>query len=92
MSWRNRWPDRQPRPKAAKLPKEKLQRLHGRAVKFVQESLILRELVGEVKLARRRLYLWPTWRAFPDNTDRLSMTFSPLQCSDCLLASPGDQR
>lgn len=52
------WPERLPRPKAAKLSREDLQRLHSRAVKFVQESIILRELVEEVQLARGRLYLW----------------------------------
>lgn len=42
----------------AKLSKEELQRLHARAAKFAQESVILRELVEEVKLARGRIYLW----------------------------------
>ena len=51
------WPERVPRPKAAKLSRE-LQSLHSRAVKFVEESIILRELVEEVQLARGRLYLW----------------------------------
>ena len=47
MRWRNRnWPERTLRPKVAKLPREALQRLHARAVKFVEESLILCELVG----------------------------------------------
>lgn len=59
MRWRNRgWPERSPRPKVAKLSKEELQRLHARAVKFVEESVILRELVEEVKLARGRIHLW----------------------------------
>lgn len=52
------WPERVPRPKVAKLSKEELQRLHARAAKFVEESVILRELVEEVKLARGRIYLW----------------------------------
>ena len=59
MSWRNRgWPERSPRPKAVKLPREALRLLHARARKFVEESVILRELVDEVQLARGRLYLW----------------------------------
>jgi hypothetical protein len=59
MRWRNRnWPERTPRPKAAKLSKDLLQRLHARAEEFVKESLILRELVKEVRLSRGRLYLW----------------------------------
>ena len=42
MRWRSRgWPERTPRPKAAKLPREALQRLHARAAKFAAESLIL---------------------------------------------------
>lgn len=59
MRWRNRgWPERVLRPKAAKLSKEELQRLHTRAAKFIEESVILRELVENVQLARGRLYLW----------------------------------
>ena len=59
MRWRNRgWPERVLRPKAAKLSKEELQRLRARAVKFVEESVILHELVEEVQLARGRFYLW----------------------------------
>ena len=46
-----------PRPKAAKLSKEQLQRLHARAAKF-GESVVLHELIEEVKLARGRIYLW----------------------------------
>ncbi len=46
------------RPKAVKLSREALQSLYVRAKKFVEESVILRELVGEVQLARGRLYLW----------------------------------
>jgi len=42
----------------AKLSKEQLQRLHDRATEFVEESVLLRELVEEVKLARGRIYLW----------------------------------
>ena len=52
------WPERVPRPKAAKLSRDELQRLQARAKKYVEESTILRELVGEVQLARGRIYLW----------------------------------
>lgn len=52
------WPERVPRPKVAKLSKEELPRLHARAAKFVEDSVILRKLVEEVKLARGRIYLW----------------------------------
>ena len=48
---------RVPRPKAAKLSSEEQQRLQARATKFVGESLIFRENVEEVQLARGRLYL-----------------------------------
>lgn len=59
MRSRNRgWPERVPRPKLAKLSKEELQRLHARAKKFVEGSVILRELVEDVQLSRGRLYLW----------------------------------
>lgn len=51
------WPERVPRPKAAKLSREELQRLQDRATKIVGESLILREIIEEVQLARGRLYL-----------------------------------
>ena len=52
MRWRNRsWSERTPRPKAVKLPREALQRLRDRAARFVEESLILRELLDEVQLA-----------------------------------------
>jgi hypothetical protein len=57
MRWGNRdWPGRPPRPKAAKLPREALERLHARAMEFVQASLVLRELLQDVQLARGRLY------------------------------------
>jgi len=57
MRWRNRgWPESTPRPKMAKLPSEALRRLHARAVKFVVDSLILRDLLTDVRLARGRLY------------------------------------
>jgi hypothetical protein len=55
---RHSWPERDPRPKAANLPKEGLEQLHTRAEKFVQKSLILHELVDDVQLCRGRLYLW----------------------------------
>ena len=59
MRWRSRdWPERQPRPKAAKLPREALERLHARATDFVAQSVVLRELLQDVKLARGRLYFW----------------------------------
>ncbi len=53
MRWRNRgWPERTPQPKAAKLPREALQRLHARAAKSVEESLILCELLDDVQFVR----------------------------------------
>lgn len=59
MRWRNRdRPERTPRPRAAKLSTDELQRLHACAVEFVEESVILREIIKEVQLARGRLYLW----------------------------------
>jgi hypothetical protein len=75
------WPERVPRPKVAKLTKEALQRLHARAVKFVEESVILRELVEEVKLARGRIYLW---RKPEDMMARIS----PLGPRSMLLETP----
>jgi len=82
MRWRGRgWPERVPRPKVAKLSKEELQRLHARAVKFVEDSVILRELVDEVKLARGRIYLW---REPEDMMARIT----PLGPRSMLLESP----
>ncbi len=75
------WPERVPRPKAAKLSREDLQRLHSRAVKFVEESIILRELVEEVQLARGRLYLW---REPEDMMARIT----PLGARSTLLETP----
>lgn len=83
MGWRNRnWPERTLRPKVAKLPREALQRLHARAVKFVEESLILCELVDGVQLARGRLYLW---REPNDLMARITL----LGSRSMLLESPG---
>jgi hypothetical protein len=82
MRWRNRgWPVRVPRPKAAKLSKEELQRLHARAVKLVEESIILRELVEDVQLARGRLYLWR-------ETEDLMARITPLGPRSMLLETP----
>jgi len=82
MRWRNRnWPERTLRPKVAKLPREALQRLHARAVKFVEESLILCELVDGVQLARGRLYLWR-------EPDDLMARITPLGSRSMLLESP----
>ncbi len=40
MKWRNRGlSERVPRPKAARLSDEELQRLHGRAAEFIEESV-----------------------------------------------------
>jgi hypothetical protein len=40
MRWRNRnWPERTPRPKAAKLSKDLLQQLHARAEEFVAQAI-----------------------------------------------------
>ena len=82
MRWRNRgWPERVPRPKAAKLSREALQRLHARVAQFVAESLILRELLDDVQLARGRLYL----RREPDD---LMARITPLGPRSMLLESP----
>jgi hypothetical protein len=82
MRWRNRgWPERVPRPKVAKLPKEGLQQLHARAVKFVEESDILRELVETVQLSRGRLYLWR-------EPEDLMARITPLSPRSMLLETP----
>ena len=52
------WGERVPRPKVADLPKESLQRLHARAVQFVEGSVILHHLVHSVELSRGRLHIW----------------------------------
>ncbi len=82
MRWRNRnWPERTPRRKAVKLPREATQRLHARAVKFVEESLILRELLDNLRLVRGRLYLWR-------GPDDLMARITPLGPRSMLLESP----
>lgn len=77
------WPERVPRPRAAKLSKEELQRLQARAQKLVDESIILRELIDEVQLARGRLYLWRD-RAGADLMARVT----PLGLRSMLLETP----
>jgi hypothetical protein len=59
------------------------QRLHARAKKYVEESTILRELVGEVQLARGRIYLW---RDRED--DDLMARITPLGPRSMLLETP----
>jgi hypothetical protein len=82
VKWRNSgWSERVPRPKVAKLPKEQQQRLHTRAVKFIKESIILHKLVGNVQLARGRLYLWRG----PEN---LMARITPLSPRLMLLEAP----
>ena len=84
MGWRHGgWPERVPRPKAAKLSKEALVRLQDRAKKFVDDSLILHELIGEVQLARGRIYLW---RSRED--DDLMARITPLGPRSMLLETP----
>jgi hypothetical protein len=83
MSWRDRpgWGEYHPRPKAAKLPKEALERLHVRAEQYVEQSVVLRELVQEVQLTRGRLYFW---RAPEDLMARIT----PLAPRCMLLEAP----
>jgi hypothetical protein len=78
---RGGWPERVPRPKAAKLSKEQLQLLQARAAKFVEESIILRELVEEVQLARGRIYLWR-------EPEDLMARITPLGPRSMLLETP----
>ncbi|MBI2840638.1 MAG: hypothetical protein HYX75_20165 [Acidobacteria bacterium] len=47
---------RAPRLEVAKLSREGLERLQAQAVRFVEESSVLRELLEDVQLARGRLY------------------------------------
>jgi hypothetical protein len=75
------WPERVPRPKAAKLSKEQLRLLQARAAKFVEESIILRELVEEVQLARGRIYLWR-------QPEDLMARITPLGPRSMLLETP----
>ena len=82
MRWRYRsWPERTPRSKAANLPPEALQRLHARVARFVEESAILSELLGNVQLARGRLFLWR-------QSDDLMARITPLGPRLLLLESP----
>lgn len=69
------------RPKAAKLPHEGLERLHVRAAQLVEGSVVLRELVEDVQLARGRLYLWR-------QPEDLMARITPLGPRSMLLEAP----
>jgi hypothetical protein len=82
MRWRYRnWPERTPRSKATKLPREALQRLQTRTAEFVEKSTILDELLDDVQVARGRLYLWR-------KPDDLMARITPLGPRLMLLESP----
>jgi hypothetical protein len=82
MRWRDRgWAERPPRPKAAKLPRETLQRLHAAAARFVERSIVLGELLEEVQLARGRLYFWR-------GPEDLMARITPLGPRSMLLEAP----
>jgi hypothetical protein len=82
MRWRERhWPERLPRPRAAKLSREALDRLRAHAAKFVEESAVLRELLEEVQLARGRLYFWR-------EAEDLMARVTPLGPRSMLLEAP----
>ena len=70
-----------PRPKAAKLTREALERLHVRATTFVAESVLLREMLNDVQLARGRLYFWR-------KPNDLLARITPLGPRSMLLESP----
>ena len=70
-----------PRPKMAKLPREQMLRRLARAVEFVEESVVLRELVEEVQLARGRLYLWR-------ESEDLMARITPIGPRSMLLEAP----
>jgi len=83
MGWRDKgsWGEYRPRPKAAKLPAEDLERLHAKADKFVEESVILRDLLQSVQLARGRLYFW-------NEPEDLMARITPLGPKSMLLEAP----
>jgi hypothetical protein len=82
MRWHHQsWPERTPRPRAAKLSAETLQQLHARVTKFVKESVILSGLLDNVQLARSRLYLW-------HQAEDLMARITPLGPRLLLLESP----
>lgn len=82
MRWRSGgWPERAPRPKAAKLPRAALDRLHASATRFVAESIVLRELMQDVQLTRGRLYFWR-------EPEDLMARVTPLGPRSVLLESP----
>ena len=70
------WPERVPGPKAAKLSKEELQRLQARTARFVQESIILRELVEGARLERHY-----RWRESEDLMARITPLGPRSMCS-----------
>jgi hypothetical protein len=72
---------RPPRPKAAKLSREALERLQASASRFVEASVVLRELLEDVQLSRGRLYLWR-------EPDDLMARITPLGPRSMLLEAP----
>jgi len=81
MRWGRDWPERVPRPKVAKLSRDALERLRAHAAEFVEESVVLRELIKEVQLARGRLYFWR-------EAEDLMARVTPLGPTSMLLESP----
>lgn len=82
MRWRNRYrSERPPRPKAAKLHREACERLRSRAEEFVENSVVLGELIEKVQLARARLYFWR-------KPEDLMARITPLDPRNMLLEAP----
>ena len=82
MNWPRRdWPERRPRPKAAKLDSEAFNRLHARATAFVEQSVVLRDLLNSVQAARGRLYFWR-------EPEDLMARVTPLAPRSLLLEAP----
>ncbi len=74
-------PKNAPRPRAARLSHEAMERLLVRATIFVEESVILREQLDDVQLARGRLYFWR-------EPHDLMARITPLGPRSMLLESP----
>jgi uncharacterized Zn finger protein len=74
-------PVKTPRPKAARLTDEALERLHVSAAIFVEQSAVLCDLVDDVQLSRGRFYFWR-------KQDDLMARITPLGPRSMLLESP----
>jgi len=67
MGWRHNWPDREPRPKAKVLSKEKKDEIESKLVKGIESSPVLTSLNIRVRALRGRFYIEQLWQDDPED-------------------------